>query len=315
MSEADLTPPVASIVVIAYNEAARIARCLAALTTQDHPGRYEIIVVDDGSTDNTAMIAGRYAPTVRVVRLPHNQGRGAARRAGVDASRGTAIGFVDADIVVGTDWLRRCLEALPGRAAVGGIAVPDGDVAPLARITGAAMRPVAGSMPITGNNVLFDGAILRRTGFDENARLGEDFRLAARLIEEGHLLERVDGLEVAHHETKTYRKSLRWLHESGVDATSLLVEYRRVRTPDLAWAGSVAAAIAGLSLALRRGPYWLLLGPLSVLAVSLLHTVTRFRARPTLRFALAALMNIPLTASYLAGRTRGAARLLTGRRR
>jgi GT2 family glycosyltransferase len=301
----------ASIVVIAFNEAARIGRCLDALTRQDHTGEHEIIVVDDGSTDETAEIAARYAPAVRVVRLAQNQGRGAARRAGVDAARGTAIGFVDADIVVGEDWLRRCLDTLPGRAAVGGIAVPDGDIAPLARITGATLRPIGGSMPITGNNVLFDGEILRRTGFDETARLGEDFRLAARLLEEGHLLERVPGLEVAHHETKTYRKSLGWLHESGIDATTLLVEHRRVRTPDLAWAGSVGALTAGVLLALRRGPYWLLLGPLALLGVSVLHTVTRFRPRPVGRFLAALLLNIPLTASYLAGRTRGTARHLT----
>lgn len=308
-------PPDASIVVIAYNEEARLGRCLDALTRQDLVGTYEIVVVDDGSTDSTAEIAARYAPQVRLIELGENRGRGAARRAGVVAAAGRTIGFVDADISVGEDWLRRCLEQLPGCAAVGGIAVPDGDVAPLARITRATLRPVPGSMPITGNNVLFDGDLIRSTGFDETARLGEDFRLAAQLLAAGHRLERVPGLEVLHNETKSYRKSLGWLHESGIDATQLLLDHRRLRTPDLAWLGTLAAGVAGAIMALRRGPWWLLLGPVAGLGVSVLHTVTRFRPRPRGRFLLALIMNLPLTTMYLAGRTRGAWRLLGSARR
>lgn len=297
--------PTVSVIVIAFNEERRIERCLKALAAQDYQQSYEVIVVDDGSTDNTALLAEGYQPLVRVLRLGTNQGRGAARRHGVDASAARAIGFVDADIEVGPDWLRRCMESLPGRAAVGGIAVPDGDIAPLARITGATIRPVNGSMPITGNNVVFDGAVLRRTGFDETARLGEDFRLAAQLLRDGHHLERIPGLQVRHHETKSYRKSLFWLYKSGEDATNLLREHRRWRTPDTAWAATVLALIGGVLLGLRR-PIWTLLGPLAMTGVSLLHTATRFRQKPLGRFLLAALMNLPLTTAYLIGRSVGA---------
>lgn len=294
-----------TLVVIAYNEVARIQACLDALVAQDYKGTYEILVVDDGSTDGTATVARRYGEPVIVLTLPENRGRGAARRHGIESAAGELIGFVDADIEVSTDWLRRCVDALPGHAAVGGIAVPDGDVAPLARITRATIRPVNGSMPITGNNVVFDGAVLRATGFDENAKLGEDFRLAARLLADGHSLQTVDGLHVKHNETKSYRKSLKWLHQSGIDATALLKEFRRWRLPDLAWTGTLAASIAGV-VAAAWNPWLLLTGPVSVGAVSILHTWTRFRPRPLGRFLCAALLNLPLTAAYLTGRTRGA---------
>ena len=296
--------PDVTLVVIAHNEALRIGRCLSALVEQDYSGEYEVVVVDDGSADATARVAGGFGPPVKVLVLPENRGRGAARRHGVDAARGQLIGFVDADIEVGRDWLRRCVEALPGHAASGGIAVPDGDVAPLARISGATVRPVRGSMPVTGNNVVFDGGVLRAGGFDEDARLGEDFRLASRLLAQGHTLETVEGLQVRHHETKSYRKSLSWLHMSGVDATGLLREFGRWRLPDLAWAGTSVVTIAG-GLAAFWQWWFLFAGPAAIVAVSFLHTATRFRPRPVGRFLLACVLNLPLTLAYLTGRTRG----------
>jgi glycosyltransferase involved in cell wall biosynthesis len=305
--------PQVTLVVIAYNEERRIGRCLAALAAQDHPGPYEILVVDDGSTDRTSQVAAAADARVRVLRLPTNQGRGAARRHGVAAATGTVIGFVDADIEVGTDWLRRCLEHLPGHAAVGGIAVPDGDVAPLVRITGVTPRPVDGSMPITGNNVVFDGEILKKTGFDENAKLGEDFRLAARLLAEGYRLKQIPGLAVKHNETKSYRKSFLWLYQSGKDATQLLVEHRRWRTPDSAWALGVLASILGLVLAAKR-PWAVLLGPVAVAGVSVLHSLTRFEIRPLRRFLWASVLNLPLTGAYLTGRCVGVLRRRGGSR-
>lgn len=302
--ENDERRPDATVVVIAHNESARIGRCLSALVGQRYDGSYEVVVVDDGSTDDTARIAGDFGSPVRVLVLPENQGRGAARRHGISAAKGSIIGFVDADIEVGSDWLARCTDALPGNAAAGGIAVPDGDVAPLARISKATVRPVRGSMPVTGNNVVFDGAVLRSHGFDPEAKLGEDFRLAARLLADGHRLRTVDGLEVRHHETKSYRTALTWLYRSGEDASSLLREFRLWRLPDVAWVSVVVATAIGAVGALWQPPL-LLAGPVSLVAVSVLHTCTRFRPRPLGRFLLAVALNVPLTAAYLAGRTRG----------
>jgi glycosyltransferase involved in cell wall biosynthesis len=77
-----------SIIVPAYNEEKRIAGALRSLKGA------EIIVVDDGSSDNTAKAAARYA---RVVRHPANRGKGAAMRTGAAAARGDIIIFIDAD--------------------------------------------------------------------------------------------------------------------------------------------------------------------------------------------------------------------------
>lgn len=95
--------PLVSIVVPAYNAASFLPRALDSLVAQTYRP-LEVIVVDDGSTDETARIADDFARehasgsdfTVRVIRQP-NGGRGAARAAGVAAAQGEFVGFVDAD--------------------------------------------------------------------------------------------------------------------------------------------------------------------------------------------------------------------------
>ena len=91
-----------SVVVPAYNEAARITPTLqrlhAYLSTQ--PLRYEIVVVDDGSTDNTIGVVTMLmasVPNLQLVRQSPNRGKGAAVRAGMLAARGQLRVMTDAD--------------------------------------------------------------------------------------------------------------------------------------------------------------------------------------------------------------------------
>jgi glycosyltransferase involved in cell wall biosynthesis len=92
-----------SIVVPAYNEAAYLGRALDSLLHQDYNGRYEVIVVDNNSTDGTAAIAAQYG--VSVVKEPQ-QGVCAARQRGVDCATGEIIISTDADTTQPRDWLR-----------------------------------------------------------------------------------------------------------------------------------------------------------------------------------------------------------------
>lgn len=83
-----------SAVIPAYNEAARIGAVLEAVLAA--PSIQEIIVVDDGSTDETAAVAARHG--VRVVRLSKNCGKGAALAAGAREAKGEVLLFLDADL-------------------------------------------------------------------------------------------------------------------------------------------------------------------------------------------------------------------------
>lgn len=89
-----------SLIIPAYNEEKRLPAYLEEIISyaKNHPKHIsEVLVVDDGSTDKTAEIIKRYEPQVNLIQLPHNQGKGAAIRAGVQKARGDAIVFLDAD--------------------------------------------------------------------------------------------------------------------------------------------------------------------------------------------------------------------------
>ncbi len=108
-------PEFLSLIIPAYNEEHRVASTLAQidayLACHDQP--YEIVVVDDGSQDNTREVVKRASdqvPNIALVAIPH-AGKGSAVRAGVAAARGTRVIFCDADLPVApADLLRLSTE-------------------------------------------------------------------------------------------------------------------------------------------------------------------------------------------------------------
>lgn len=116
--------PVLSVVIPAYNEAARLGPYLVAIRgylDAAYPRVYEVIVVDDGSKDGTAALverAGAEWPGLRLIRLPHNRGKGAAVRTGVLAAKGRRILFADADGATPIEEERRLSRAIAGGASV-----------------------------------------------------------------------------------------------------------------------------------------------------------------------------------------------------
>jgi glycosyltransferase involved in cell wall biosynthesis len=98
-----------SVVVPVYNGGATLAACLRSLKTQSLPrSEYEIIVVDDGSRDNSVRIAREAG--VRVI-TQRNAGAPAARNTGVRFARGTWIAFTDSDCVASRGWLEALITA------------------------------------------------------------------------------------------------------------------------------------------------------------------------------------------------------------
>jgi len=102
-----------SVVIAAHNEAAVIGRCLDALLGEAAPGEFDVTVVANGCTDDTAAVAAR--PGVRVVDLA-TAGKAAALNAGDAASVGFPRVYLDADIVLTTAAVRSLAGALGGAA-------------------------------------------------------------------------------------------------------------------------------------------------------------------------------------------------------
>ena len=105
-----------SIIIPAYNAGATLREALDSVQAQNH-APHEVIVVDDGSTDDTADIARAYQDVLPVVLVQQaNAGLGAARNAGMDKATGEAWAFLDADDVWGANKLGiavRYLEKFP----------------------------------------------------------------------------------------------------------------------------------------------------------------------------------------------------------
>ncbi len=116
-----------SVILPAYNEQKAIERVLAEIVEAlaDEPLRYEILVVDDASTDGTPELAEQFAMTcwqcpVRVIRCVERRGAGAARKVGIRQARGDLIVMLDADGTYPADAIPELLRYFPAYDQVNG---------------------------------------------------------------------------------------------------------------------------------------------------------------------------------------------------
>jgi succinoglycan biosynthesis protein ExoA len=107
--------PLVSVVVAARDSATTLPACLQALASQDYP-QVEVIVVDDGSGDDTAAVAE--SAGVHVVKTPP-VGASAARNLGIGRARGEIVAFTDGDCVADPGWVRALAEAIESSGATG----------------------------------------------------------------------------------------------------------------------------------------------------------------------------------------------------
>jgi GT2 family glycosyltransferase len=110
--------PLASVVIPTYNGASRIRNTLEALLPQCAAHGAEILVVDDGSRDQTADVVESYAPRVRILRHS-NAGPAAARNRGAAEAKGAILLFTDDDCVPDPGWLQAMLAPFADPAVVG----------------------------------------------------------------------------------------------------------------------------------------------------------------------------------------------------
>jgi glycosyltransferase involved in cell wall biosynthesis len=108
------TSPTVSVIIPCYNGAKYLRQAVESVLAQTHPP-LEVIVVDDGSTDDSAEIAASFGPPVRVIRQA-NQGESVARNRGIAEARGDYLHFLDADDLMHPEAFERMLAAIAGRA-------------------------------------------------------------------------------------------------------------------------------------------------------------------------------------------------------
>lgn len=175
-----------TVVVPTYNQADLLRECLRSLTQQSLPhDRYEVVVVDDGSTDGTQAVLAEFGPPVRSIRFPANRGRSAARNVGIRDADATLVVLVDSDIVVRPDFLQSHLrthrQAGPGILSRG--PVIDVESIAFAR-KGAVPRLAPSPAYLTTANAAVEKTALLQAGLFDETFPGygwEDFELGFRL--------------------------------------------------------------------------------------------------------------------------------------
>jgi cellulose synthase/poly-beta-1,6-N-acetylglucosamine synthase-like glycosyltransferase len=176
-----------TVIVPAYNEQVLLPNCLESLMNQTiDRGEYEIIVIDNDSTDQTAMIA--IDKGIKVVREPV-KGYVHAIRKGIEVCPTKYIAFTDADCIVPDDWLERILahfEESPQIVGVGG-KLAFYDIQPIVDKTFRSILYLNKALP--GNNMAVRREALAQIGgIDPSVNLTVDYWMTLKLRKVGKLI-------------------------------------------------------------------------------------------------------------------------------
>ena len=113
-----------SIILCTYNRAPLLKRALQSIALQTlKPEQFEVVVVDDGSKDNTAEVCdamARQLPNLRYMATEHNSGTGSAANLGIKSAKGDFLIFTDDDCIVREDWAANMRDALRKHPLVAG---------------------------------------------------------------------------------------------------------------------------------------------------------------------------------------------------
>jgi glycosyltransferase involved in cell wall biosynthesis len=222
--------PRVSVIVPVHDGAATIGRCLEALCALDYPDHaYDVVVVDNRSTDGTRDIVGTYP--VRLVEERAVQSSYAARNRGVIASSGTVLAFTDADCVPDRGWLRALVWPLvaPDVGGVAGAIEPYESASTVERYQArhairaerAFAHPV---LPFAQTaNVAYPRAIVETLGgFDATIPFGGDLDFSWRMQRTTGRRLVFEPAALVRHRHRTTWRGLMALYEKNAIANCLL---------------------------------------------------------------------------------------------
>lgn len=282
--------PDISIVIPVKDRAAELQRCLTSLSNLNYPqGKLQVIVVDDGSSDDSALVARRFGAMV-VPSGGSGRGPAAARNVGASMAGGEILAFIDSDCSASREWLNELLPAFnnPAMAAVGGQVDGMCSESAVDRYETVMSSLALGSHERTGSggsdtfylpscNLLVRRAAFRSAGgFRDEMHVGEDVDLTWRLRDKGWTISYLPAGNVLHEHRSSVRSfmSRRFDYGTSEGMLQLLHPGRRKRmvVPPL------LALILTLCLMAPLTGWWSLLlaaGLLAVDAVGVRSRITR----------------------------------------
>jgi len=231
--------PDITVYIPAYNVAQFLPRAIASLLSQTLAPA-EILVIDDGSKDDSAIVAQRY-PRVTVVRHQRNSGLAAARNTAFRVARGEFVASLDADCVAEPTWLEKLASCMNDvKIAGAGGFLREGVQTSLADRWRAAHMPQDWGAALVRNpkflfgcnNIFRRAAVLDAGGYDETMRTnGEDCELSRQLYAKSWELIYDPAAKVTHLRSDSVKSVLdtywRWW-KSGVNAYASGISLRSV---------------------------------------------------------------------------------------
>lgn len=224
-----------SVIIPHYNDLANLEYCISLLNKQTLPrSRFEIIVADNNSSCGLAAVQDVCGEAAKVIPAPI-QGAGEARNAGVAASAGNVLAFIDSDCRPAPDWLEQGLSALGESHDVIGGRV-DVDVENPERPSGAEayekvfafnFKNYIEKMGFSGSGNL----LVRRRSFDQigGFRVGvaEDYEWSKRAVQMGFTLRYADQVVVSHPARRNWEELVRKWRRTTREAYLLMIEKPR----------------------------------------------------------------------------------------
>ena len=178
--------PEISVIIPAYNEEQYLHDCLNSILDLNYPKeKYEIIVVDNGSTDNTVSIAINLSD--QVILFPEGRTIAAVRNKGASVAKGKILAFLDADCLVAPNWLEAAVELLTGSliGVVGARPIaPEKGSTWVQRARASVLvksKNTRVSWLSSGNFIVKAELFQQAGGFDEKLETAEDVDLSFRL--------------------------------------------------------------------------------------------------------------------------------------
>lgn len=256
--------PKVSVIVCAYNEESTIAECLESLTQSPYPD-LEVIVCDDGSTDQTGSIAQQFA--FKYLPLPHG-GLSRARNAGLEVASGEIIAYLDADAACHPHWPFYLAQSFhsPSVVASGGPNLPFDNAGLVERAVslspGAPTEVLVSddrAEHVAGCNMAFRANDLRAIGgFDPTyTSAGDDVDVGWKLLDRGGHISFSPAAQVRHHRRNSVRRYLRQQRGYGRAERLLLASHphRFNRLGQARWMGFIYGNTSVLPRLLRPVVY------------------------------------------------------------
>ena len=210
------TLPFVSVIVPVWNGPDQIATCLTALGAQTYPrDRFEVLVVDNASTDSTAEAARRFP--FAIVLAESTPGSYHARNHGLRVARGEYVAFTDADCIPAPNWIERAVESALHHPSAGIIAGrielfrsnPDDREVYEWYERLFSFRQDKGAQQgfcATANWLSRRDTLVSAGGFQADRKSGADGELARRLVDSGWPIVYVDDIVVRHPVRGTFRE-------------------------------------------------------------------------------------------------------------